>query len=74
LVATKKASPKGGWRLEILILRLGIEARTVFVDIGEVAVTEDSSVRIILLQAAQQGDKSGLLRGGAGVGRSARGV
>lgn len=43
-------------------------------DVGEVAVAEDSSVRIVLLQAAQQGDKSGLLRGGAGVSRSARGV
>ena len=43
-------------------------------DVGEVAMTEDNGIRIVLLQAAQQGDKSGLLRGGAGVSRSARGV
>ena len=40
----KKASPKGGWRLEILILREGVEAGTVLVDVGEITVSEDDGI------------------------------
>lgn len=40
-------------------------------DVGKVTVTENLSVRIVLLQAAQQGDEGCLLLLGAGVGRTA---
>ena len=69
----KKASPKGGWRLEILILREGVEAGTVLVDVGEITVSEDDGIGIIGLQRAEQGHEGRLLFPGTGVGRDALG-
>lgn len=54
--------------LQILILCDGIEAGAVFVDVGQVAVTEDPSIGVRGLQAAQQPEQGAFLAGCAGVG------
>ena len=63
----------GGWSglgerlLNVPILTFRIEAGTVLVDIGEVAVAQDDGLGVVLAQRAQQGMQGGLLLGGAGV-------
>ena len=54
--------------LQILILCDGIEAGAVFVDVGQVAVTEDPSIGVRGLQAAQQPEQGAFLPRSAGVG------
>ena len=50
------------------IFRLGIEARTILVDVGEVAVSEDAGIGMGFLQAAEQAQQGAFLAGCAGVG------
>lgn len=54
--------------LQILILCDGIEAGAVFVDVGQVAVTEDPSIGVRGLQAAQQPEQGAFLPRSTGVG------
>ena len=62
-----------GWG-EVPILLLGIEARTVLSDAGQVAVAQDDGLGVVFAQVLQQGPEGRLLFGGAGVLRSALGV
>ena len=54
--------------LQTRILRLGIEAGAVLVDVGEVAVAEDAGVGMISFQATEQSLQGTLLWCGACVG------
>ena len=54
--------------LQALILRLGIEAGTVLVDVGQVTVTEYQGLRPVSLEGPQQGEQRPLLGGCACVG------
>ena len=64
----------GGVILNILILLLGIEAGTVFVDVGEVAVTEDDCLGVVDAERLEQGVQGSFLRCSAGVLGTALGV
>jgi len=54
--------------LEARILFLSIEAGTVLVDVGEVAVAEDAGIGMGFLQATEQAQQGAFLAGRAGVG------
>ena len=54
--------------LETRILRGGIEAGAVLVDVGEVAVAEDAGIGVGFLQATEQAQQGAFLAGCAGVG------
>ena len=54
--------------LEARILLLSIEAGTVLMDVGQVAMTEDLGVGMFFLQAAQQAEQGAFLLRGASVG------
>ena len=54
--------------LEARIFREGIEARAVFVDVGEVAMAEDAGIGMGFLQATEQAQQGALLLQCAGVG------
>lgn len=54
--------------LEARILCDGIEAGAVLVDVGEVAVAEDASIRMGFLQTAEQAQQGAFLPRGTGVG------
>ena len=54
--------------LETRILRDGIEAGAVLVDVGEVAVAEDAGIGMGFLQATEQAQKGAFLAGRTGVG------
>ena len=60
------ASVEGG------VFRLAVEAGTVFGDVGEVAVTDNSGLGIGLLEILQEEPEGGLLSGSAGVGASTK--
>ena len=54
--------------LEGLVFGLGVEAGAGLVDTGEVAVTEDLGLGVVLLQGTEQGGHGCLLEVGTGVG------
>ena len=64
----------GGVILNVLVLLLGIETGTVFVDAREVAVTEDDGFGVVDAERLKQGMEGGLLRCGARVLGTALGV
>jgi len=53
--------------LKALILFLSIEAGTVLVDVGEVAMAEDAGIGVGFLQATEQAQQGAFLAGRAGV-------
>ena len=57
--------------LEGLVFGLGVEAGAGLVDAGEVTMTEDLGLGVVLLQGTEQGGHGCLLEGGTGIGRIA---
>ena len=55
-------------QLQVLILGLGIKAGTVFVDVGQVTVTQDLCFGIFPFESLEQVKQCSLLSGGPGVG------
>ena len=64
----------GGVILNVLVLLLGIEARTVLADARQVAVAQNQRLGVVFAQVFQQGPEGGLLLWGAGVLGTALGV
>ena len=58
-------------RLQVLIFCLGIKARTGFVDIGKVAVTQDLCLGMFPLESLEQVKQCSLLSDGPGIGSCA---
>ena len=56
--------------LEISIFLARQETRAILVDIGQLAMAQDFGIRVIDLEAAQQGYQGCFLRWGARVGRA----
>ena len=58
-------------RLQVLIFCLGIKARTGFVDIGKVAVTQDLCLGMFPFESLEQVKQCSLLSDGPGIGSCA---
>ena len=68
----KKPQREGAevFELERVVLLARQETGAILVDIGQFAVAQDFGIRVIDLEAAQQGYQGGLLRWGSRVGRA----